>query len=136
MMYSDLYFSLVRANGREQRVAALNELPGDQYGSFGATPWLLPGVTKHTFVPFLVNPGEQPKEFVFYRYTVQYPAQSTTSKAPVGKPHWTGIARIPFALSAAHPGVASPASTAANITFAPVGTFVVTSGAVYSPSPK
>lgn len=57
--YTDHYFSLVRANGHEQRIATLAELTSDQYGSFDQTsPWLEPGATVHTFVPFLVNPGD------------------------------------------------------------------------------
>jgi len=84
--YSDRYFSLVRANGREQRVARLAELTASRYGCFGhMSPWLSPGATVHTFVPFLVNPGERPLQFVLSWQTLDAP--------------YARIARIPIVLS-------------------------------------
>jgi len=128
--YSDQFFSLVRANGHEQRVAALAELGGDQYGSFGHTsPWLFPGASAHTFVPFLVNPGEQPRFFVFY-WSQLKPNTQTSGKNPRGiKPLSSGVARITFALT----GLQVPQVTAAaSVSFVPNTTFTVRSTDVYS----
>ncbi len=128
--YSDQYFSLVRANGHEQRVAALAELTGDQYGSFGHTsPWLFPGASAHTFVPFLVNPGEQPRLFVFY-WSHLKPNTQISSKNPRGtKPLSSGVARVAIALTGLQ---ASQATTAGSVTFVPNTTFTVRSTDVYS----
>ncbi len=127
VMYSDSYFSLMRANGHEQRVAELNELTGDQYGSFGHTsPWLEPGALVHTFVPFLVNPGEQPKQFVLTWKTID-PTKSSQSGTE-RLPSYLHIARIPIALSAS----TTPGSS---VTFVPDATFTVTTADVYSTSP-
>lgn len=128
--YSDGYFSLVRASGHEQRVAELNELTGDQYGSFGQTsPWLHPGAMVHTFVPFLVNPGEKPEQFVLSWRMVDPTKTHTvsTSHGTETLPSYQNIARIPINLSAS----AAPGSSA---TFVKNATFTVTTSDVYSTS--
>jgi len=135
MNYSDHYFSLGRANGHEQRVAALAELTGDQYGSFGRpTPWLLPGVTVHTFVPLLVNPGEQPRQFVLSWQTID-PTHVTTVTATNGKeivtPAYVKVARIPIALSAPF-SQGSQTPPVSSVTFVPDTTFKVADADVYS----
>ncbi|MDQ2715271.1 MAG: DUF4352 domain-containing protein [Chloroflexota bacterium] len=129
VMYSDSYFSLVRANGHEQRVADRDELTGDHYGSFGqATPWLEPGTMKHTFVPFLVNPGEKPEQFVFsWRKASLASSQNGTEILPSP----LNIARIPIALSASP----APGTSSSSVTFVPDTTFTVTGVNVYSTSP-
>lgn len=132
--YTDAYFSLIRANGHEQRVAALAELTGDQYGSFGqATPWLMPGVTKHTFVPFLVNPGEQPRAFVYYRFRQQWPQTG----APQGKsihtpPTLVGIARVVVSLTQQK----TSGQSSQPLTMSPDASYTVSTSDVYSPSPQ
>lgn len=128
--YSDQYFSLVRANGHEQRVAALAELTGDQYGSFGHTsPWLFPGATAHTFVPFLVNSGEQPRLFVFYWAHLK-PNTATASRPSRGyTPIVIGVARVAVALTGPQ---AAQATTTSTVTFAPDSTFTVRSTDIYS----
>ena len=130
--YSDSSFSLVRANRHEQHVAALAELPGTQYGSFGQTsPWLQPGATMHTFVPFLVNPGEQPQRFVLSWRTID-PTRFTTVTAKNGKkinmPVYINVARIPISLVAP----SSKATSVSAVTFAPDMTFTVANADVYS----
>lgn len=126
LTYSDGYFSLVRANGHEQRVAELNDLTGDQYGCFGQTsPWLHPGATVHTFVPFLVNPGEKPGQFVLTWRTVD--PTKTTQNGTETLPVYQNIARIPINLSA----LATPG---ASVTFVHNATFTVTTAEVYSTS--
>ena len=132
--YSDAYFSLIRSDGREQRVAALAELTSEQYGSFGqTTPWLMPGVSAHSFVPFLVNPGERALSFVFYRFDLQW----TQSGAPQGKsvqtpPNVVGIARVVVNLT--NPQASAQASQPRIVM--PNGTYVVSASDVYSPSPQ
>lgn len=125
IMYLDDYFSLVRANGREQRVATLNELTGDQYGGFAQTPWLKPGALVHTFVPFLVSPGEQPQQFMLTWRPID-----PTKSIQVGRetlPAYMNIARIPIVLTAS----IVPGST---VTFVSNTTFKVTAADVYSAS--
>lgn len=126
VMYLNSYFSLVRATGHEQRVAALDELTGDQYGSFGQTPWLEPGAMVHTFVPFLVNRGEQPQQFVLTWKTID-PTKSIRNGNET-LPSYLNIARIPIALSAS----TAPGSS---VTFVPDTTFTVTAADVYSTTP-
>lgn len=128
-------FSLIRAGGHEQRVATLNDLTPDQFGPFGSgVGWLQPGVTKHTFVPFLVNPGEQPRAFVFSLH--HYEPLTASASTPVGATSKGGVAqkyvpdaRIVVALPT--PGSAQPAATA-QVTFTPNATFAVTTSDVYS----
>ncbi|HLG62574.1 MAG TPA: hypothetical protein VKY19_11615 [Ktedonosporobacter sp.] len=134
VLYSDHYFSLVRANGHEQRVATLAELTGDQYGSFGrTTPWLLPGATTHTFVPFLVNPGEKPQQFVLSWQVVDHTQQPIVSaNSPKGTmPFYANIARIPILLSFP-PMSRTQASAASSITFVSDTKFTITGANVYS----
>jgi hypothetical protein len=138
--YSDSYFSLVRANGHEQRVAALDELSGDQYGSFGQTnPWLEPGAIVHTFVPFLVNPGEQPKQFVVSWRTLDLTKTTTasSSKGTIRLPPYVNVARVAIALNAltAQATSAAPTVSAITATFVPGATFTVSSSNVYSTTP-
>lgn len=64
--FTDSAFTLTRAGRPEQRVARLASLPSSAYGDQGIQPWLLPGESKTTFVPFLVNQGEVPTAFHYY----------------------------------------------------------------------
>lgn len=64
--FTDSAFTLTRAGRPEQRVARLASLPPSAYGDQGVQPWLLPGESKTTFVPFLVNHGEVPTVFHYY----------------------------------------------------------------------
>lgn len=129
VMYLDSYFSLVRANGHEQRVAELDELTGDQYGGFGNTLWLEPGAIVHTFVPFLVNPGEQAQQFVLNWKTIG--PTKTSSNGQESIPSYLNIARIPIALSTS----IAPGTPGSSVTFVPDTTFTVIATDVYSTSP-
>lgn len=141
MGYNDQYFSLIRNNGHEQRVADLDDLTGDQYGAFDDTnPWLTPGATKHSFVPFIVNKGEQHLIFVYYDYKVDWTQNSgpqyiqvpgSTKMIPNATPNYVGIARIPFTLSSISPSTTQVASPTV-ITFSSDSTFTVSGSNVYS----
>lgn len=75
--YSDSVFTLQRAGRPEQRVAHLASLLSSDYGSRGEVPWLWPGQSMTTFVPFLITPGEAPISFQYY----SSPTQPAVSKA-------------------------------------------------------
>jgi hypothetical protein len=131
--YSDHYFSLVRANGREQRVALLNDLTGDEYGSFGHTnPWIPPGVTVHSFVPFLVNPKEVPHFFNLYWYRYDITPTNDPRKQGLGnsQSNAVGVAKISVTLSS--PGNGHLPTSTGNESFASDINFTVTSSDVYS----
>jgi hypothetical protein len=66
--FNNFFFTLQRAGRPEQRVAVLSVLPPTSYGSMGKVPWLLPGESTETYVPFLINPGEAPESFQYYYY--------------------------------------------------------------------
>lgn len=139
--YSSLYFSLVRSNGDEQRIADLNALTSDQYGAFGDTnPWLKPGVTKHSMVPFVVNKGEQNLTFVYYVYNVDWiensgppliPVKGSKHKVPNQTPKFVDIARVPVTFSLKAPTTLPTASGEVR-GFVPSTTFTVQSADVYS----
>lgn len=76
--FSDNAFTLTRAGRPEQRVAQLASLPPSAYGDQGVQPWLLPGESKTTFVPFLVNPGEVPTSFHYYEAPGTMPTDATS----------------------------------------------------------
>ena len=64
--YNDSMFTLLCPGKHEQRVAVLSSLLSSAYGDDGVEPWLLPGQSKTTFVPFLVNIGEAVTSFQYY----------------------------------------------------------------------
>ena len=139
--YSNLYFSLIRSNKHEQRVGELNTLTSDQYGAFGDTnPWLNPGVTKHSMVPFIVNKGEQNLSFVYYVYNVEWiqnsgpqfiQPQGSTHSVPNQTPKFVDIARVSFTLSPSSSSTASPNSSGVKV-FSPDATFTVQRTDIYS----
>lgn len=81
IVYSSSMFSLLRTNMPEQRVAVLASLLPTSYGDYGVEPWLLPGQSKTTFVPFLVTIGEQPVSFQYY-VPPSMPAQRQPQSLP------------------------------------------------------
>jgi hypothetical protein len=61
----DFFFALMRANEHEQRIAALNFDTPDKFVISGNFPWQQPGDTLSMAIPFLIDPGEQPRSFIF-----------------------------------------------------------------------
>ena len=66
IVYNDSMFTLQMPGAVEQRVAHLSTLLPLSYGDKGIEPWLLPGQSMTTFVPFLVSPGAVPISFQYY----------------------------------------------------------------------
>lgn len=66
IVYNDSEFTLVALGEHELRIAQLASLLPTAYGDKGVEPWLLPGETKETFVPFLVTPGSTLTSFQYY----------------------------------------------------------------------
>jgi len=77
----NFFFTLQRAGQPEQRVAVLSVLPPTSYGSMGKVPWLLPGESMDTFVPFLIKPGAAPESFQYYYYA---PSHKVIDRLSVG----------------------------------------------------
>lgn len=86
LSYNDSMFTLQRTGKPEQRVAHLASLLPTDYGNRGEVPWLLPGQSTTTFVPFLVSPGENVVSFQYYSTPIQPPvskSQASTLSPPV-----------------------------------------------------
>lgn len=66
IVYNDSFFTLQVAGKAEQRVAHISSLLRTAYGDHGANPWLLPGQSTTTFVPFLVTPNVNLMSFQYY----------------------------------------------------------------------
>jgi hypothetical protein len=67
------FLAIIRANGHEQRHAILAFDTEDQFVLSGEFPFQKPGDTLTMAVPFLVNPGEQPRGFAFLWTTLEPP---------------------------------------------------------------
>jgi hypothetical protein len=105
-------FSLAVQGRAEQRVANLEVIPPQSFGSMNNSPWLLPGQSMTTFVPFLVTPSAKLGSFKYYIFPVP---QKGSNALPQ---------RLSINLSA--PPVSSPDANAAGISF--VGDKTITVG--------
>jgi hypothetical protein len=94
--YNDSQWTLLRPGKSEQRVARLASLLPTAYGDDGVEPWLLPGESKSTFVPFLVTPGEAVTSFQYY---MPQPQAANATK-PVGQTTRATLARLSVQLRA------------------------------------
>jgi hypothetical protein len=73
---NDSMFTLQMPGVPEQRIAHLSTLLPSSYGDKGVEPWLLPGQSMTTFVPFLINPGAKPISFQYYIATFSSPSST------------------------------------------------------------
>jgi hypothetical protein len=76
IVYNDSMFTLQMPGIPEQRIAHLSTLLPSSYGDKGVEPWLLPGQSMTTFVPFLINPGTTPISFQYYIATFSSPSST------------------------------------------------------------